>query len=389
VTALFCLSEDTLGAGVEYLQYKAIQILSRSLPRLAGYWVSDRISDLFYWRDKCSRPAIKSNLRRILTFKGEHPSEEELERLVRLVFHGYGRNLIDFFYFRRFTPRVIRRLFRIEGLQYLEQAQALGKGAIAVSAHFGCFDLAASVTSLLLSPTAFHVVIQPLLDSRAEALFTRQRVRCGLTLIRMGDAARRCLEVLRNREVLALNCDFDFSLHDDRIRFLDGPVRLPFGPARLAVRTGAPILPGFVTRRPDGGYLMRYYPLIIPEKGMPVERVQEQVVKVLESAVLENPHCWFLFSDVWDTAWNLEIARQGSSSALDAAKKKLDSAAGRRAAMGTGVRPEDFPQQQVDSPSSEHTDHEPDPPGQVAPENDDVKSGGGNKSGRRASISGR
>ena len=326
---IFCQPEDALDVGVEYLQYKAIQIFSRSLPRLAGYWVSDRISDLFYRGNKCSRPAIKSNLRRILTFKGEHPPEAELERLARLVFHGVGRNLIDFFYFRRFTPRVIQRLFRIEGLQHFEQAQALGKGMIAITPHFGCFELAPAITKALLGATVFQVVVLPCLDSRAEALFTKQRLRWGLTPIPMGQAARLCLDALRKRAILGLICDFDFSLRDDRMRFLDGPIRLPFGPARLAVRTGTPILPGFVMRRPDAGYLLRFYPLIIPEKRMPVECVQEQIVRFLESLVLENPHCWFLFSDVWDPAWSLEIARQGSPSALEAARKKLDSAAGR------------------------------------------------------------
>jgi lauroyl/myristoyl acyltransferase len=311
------------GMGTEYLQYRAIQILSRSLPRRAVYWVSDRIADRFYRRDRYAAPATRSNLRRILAFKGQHPSEVELDRLARQVFRGFARNFVDFFHFQRLTPQLVQRLFRVEGREHMERALAMGRGVLAISAHFGCFDLAAAVTRGLFG-VPLHVAVLPYRDPAAEALFTRQRLRLAVTPVPLGYAVRRGLQALRSREIFALNCDVDFSLRDDRMTFLDGPVRLPFGAARIAAKTGAPIVPAFAIRLPDERYLMRYHRPIIPKPGMSVEQLEREIVRVLESVVLENPHCWYILSDIWDAEWSLEIARMGGPAELAAAKEKLE-----------------------------------------------------------------
>ena len=295
--------------GRQYRQFKSIQILARTLPRRAVYWLGDRLSDFFFTHDERSRRAVSGNIRRILAFKGSQPPELELEDMARQVFRGLGRNFIDLFRYTRLSARAIDRLFTVSGFQNLQNAHRMGKGALVLSAHYGCFEMGTIVVRSHGLPVS--LVMRPWEEPRADALFVRQRMRRGVNVIQVGNAARGSLEALHRGDVLAVIGDFDFTHRNDRMRFLDGDVRLPLGPARLSLKTGAPIVPFFVTRRSDQGYAMRFDEPILPSAGSTLESIQARIVRILETAVLEHPNFWLLFSDVWDCEMSMRIAKQG------------------------------------------------------------------------------
>jgi KDO2-lipid IV(A) lauroyltransferase len=285
--------------------------MARVLPRRTVYWLGDRLSDFFFAHDERSRRAVSGNIRRILAFKGSQPDDLELDAMARQVFRGLGRNFIDLFRYTRLPERAIQRLFTVSGFQNLENAYRMGKGVLVLSAHYGCFEMGTIIVRSHGLPVS--LVMRPWEEPRADALFVRQRMRRGVNVIEVGDAARGSLKALHRGDVLAVLGDFDFTHRDDRMRFLDGDVRLPLGPARLSLKTGAPIVPFFVTRRRDQGYAMRFDEPILPSAGATVETIQGRIVRILEAAVLENPHFWLLFSDVWDCEMSMRIAKQGFS----------------------------------------------------------------------------
>jgi len=295
--------------GYQYRQFKAIQIASRILPRRLMYWVGDRIADVSFATDLRERHAVEGNIRRIRAFGGIHPDDPALQAMARQVFRGLGRNFVDFFHFTRLSPGAARRLFAVEGLEFLESAYARGRGVIALSGHIGPYEMGALGMIALGYPV--HLVARQWDEPRADALFVRQRHRRGGKVILLGNAARGCLEALRRHDILAILGDFDYTLRDDRMRFLDGDSRLPLGPARLCVKTGASIVPLFVTRKPDRGYLLRFQQPIVPDESSTVSSIQAAIIRVLEEKVRASPEQWLLFSDVWDCARSLEIARKG------------------------------------------------------------------------------
>ena len=295
--------------GYQYRQFKAIQIASRALPRRLMYWVGDRLADISFATDLRSRRAVEGNIRRIRAFGGSRPDDPAVQAMARQVFRGLGRNFVDFFHFTRLSPGAARHLFDVEGLVFLESAYARGRGVIVLSGHMGPYEMGALGIIALGYPVS--LVARQWDEPRADALFVRQRHRRGVKVILLGNAARGSLEALRRHNILAILGDFDYTLRDDRMRFLDGDSRLPLGPARLCVKTGAPIVPLFVTRRPDQGYLLRFQQPIVPDESSTVSDVQAEVIRVLEEKVRASPEQWLLFSDVWDCARSLEIARRG------------------------------------------------------------------------------
>ena len=295
--------------GYQYRQFKAIQIASRILPRRLMYWVGDRIADVSFATDLRERHAVEGNIRRIRAFGGISPDDPAVQAMARQVFRGLGRNFTDFFHFASLSPGAARRLCEVEGLEFLESAYARGQGVIALSGHIGAYEMGA--LWMIAQGYTVHLLARQWDEPRADALFVRQRHRRGGKVILLGNAARGCLDALRRHDILAILGDFDYTLRDDRMRFLDGEARLPLGPARLCVKTGAPIVPLFVTRRPDLGYLLSFQEPILPDKSSTVSTVQAAIVRVLEEKVRASPEQWLLFSDVWDCARSLEIARKG------------------------------------------------------------------------------
>jgi KDO2-lipid IV(A) lauroyltransferase len=295
--------------GRQYRQFKAIEIAARLLPRRVMYWVGDRVARLYYEKDERARNAVAGNLLRIRAFKGCEPRASEIDSLALLVFRGLARNFIDFFHFRRLSPHAYRRLFTVDGLRHLDAAHALGRGVIVTSGHFGAFEMAVFV--VIARGYRVSEIVRPWEDPRANALFARQRARRGVDVIHLGNAAAGSLKALRDGRIVAILGDIDYTQRDDRTVFMGAEARLPLGPARLSVKTGAPLVPFFVSRLPDHRYAVRFCPPKVSTPGTGLEVVRTYVVRVLEEAIRENPHLWILFFDFWDCKLSLDLARNG------------------------------------------------------------------------------
>ena len=125
----------------------------------------------------------------------------------------------------------------------------------------------------------------------------------------MGRAARECLTALRCNEIIALVGDRDFSASTTVFDFFGKPARLPAGPAKLALATGAPILPTFMVR--IAGDRFRFIvddPIFVDPAQDTVETVMHRIVRALERVILQHSEQWFLFHNPWDIEQDLALA---------------------------------------------------------------------------------
>lgn len=100
--------------------------------------------------------------------------------------------------------------------------------------------------------------------------------------------------------------DRDFTAHHHPITFFGKPAHLSSGPARVALKTLAPLVPCFLLRQPDDTFLMRFYPAIVPNASMTESELQERIRDVLEQEIGRNPLQWFMFDDFWNQRRNHE-----------------------------------------------------------------------------------
>lgn len=283
---------------LEYLAYKLAMTISLYTPLRFAYWVALRVADLHYLFDRKGREAVKKNLRRVL---GPGRSERMIGYEARWTFRQFSKYLAEFFRFTRFGARFVEKHVLARGLENLEEAASGGNGVIFVTAHLGNWELGASVL-IDLGYDVTSVALEQK-NTRVNTLLNQQRARRGVEVLPAGGYLRGCYRALRNGKIVALLGDRDVTGSGIRMKFFDKEVSLPQGPARLSVRTKAPIVPAFMLRRPCDSWHMYIEKPIFADPSLDreeaVRRIMEQYVPVLEEYIRWHPSQWAIFYDFW------------------------------------------------------------------------------------------
>jgi KDO2-lipid IV(A) lauroyltransferase len=183
----------------------------------------------------------------------------------------------------------------------MDRALARGKGVILFSAHFGNVDI------LIQVPLALGVPLStPVEHVQPERLFQytlRLRTSHGLRMFPTGGPMMGLYRALKRGEVIGLAADRGIDVSTRRVEFFGAPASLPEGPVRLALRTGAALLPGSGLRLPDNSFLARIEPALeLPNTGdreADVAAGMAMVADVLERIILQQPEQWLLAKPVW------------------------------------------------------------------------------------------
>ena len=270
--------------------------LMNVLPRRTALSVSGWMGGLAYHVVRHSRRLALSNL--TLAY-GDKKSRRQIRRLGRSVFRELGRNVVDAARLPRVTAANVDDLVRAEGLSFLESAYDEGRGVVAVSAHLGNFELMG--TFLALKGFTVTVVAAPLYDPRLDALLLKNRVRGGLNVVSRDRAVAAVLRALRKGHVVGLLVDQDTRGAGIAVPFFGRPARTPTGPAVLADRAGAPIVPMAIHRLADDTHLVTVRPPIRPAGRAPedVEMTTSAYTAELERFIRKAPAQWVWMHDRW------------------------------------------------------------------------------------------
>jgi KDO2-lipid IV(A) lauroyltransferase len=125
-----------------------------------------------------------------------------------------------------------------------------------------------------------------------------------MTVVPLGpEAGSAVLRALKENQVLGLVCDRDILGTGVEVEFFGEKTTLPSGPATLAIRTGAPLLPTavyFEGRRGHRGVVRP--PLTIDRTGKlrdDVVRVTQLLAYELEDLIRAAPDQWHLLQPNW------------------------------------------------------------------------------------------
>ena len=285
---------------MKYLQLKLAEYLSRLLPRKVCYGLARRIADLYVLFDRRGRESVIANLQRIHQYSGISLTQRALRALARENFLNFAKYLVDFFQFLQLHPERVNRLIDFGNVRtVLDESLEHGKGVIIVSAHLGNWELGAA--ALAAHGYKIHAVVLQQPDARLNELYQRQRIERRLNPIPLGHAARECLAALHRNEAVALVGDRDFTGSRETVQFFGQPARLPNGPAKLALATGAPIVPIFMIRRPDDTFTYVVEEPIWTDKAREsMTDVMRRIAQALERVIRQHSEQWFLFHNLWD-----------------------------------------------------------------------------------------
>lgn len=290
---------------IAYLMFKLMHRVVLILPRQWSYWLGSRVADIHYLLRRNMRKAVKSNIQHILATTATTPDRfpnSIIRTHTRAVFRNFAKYLVDFFSFSRLNAENIHKFVKIKGLEYIQQAFRKGKGVVALTAHLGNWELSGVAMALL--GFSINVVALSHENTRINRLFVNQRAMKGVNVIPVGVSARQYIDALKKNQLIALVGDRLTSEAGIETEFFNKPTVIPRGPAVLSLRTGAPIVPGFMIRTPEDKFNLIFEEPIEPEefKGSITESerlITQRIVSILERYIKQYPSQWFLFYKVW------------------------------------------------------------------------------------------
>jgi KDO2-lipid IV(A) lauroyltransferase len=225
-----------------------------------------------------------------------------LDQEVRRAFASYARYWVESFRLPDTNPAALDAGMSWQGLDLLDRAVDEGKGAIIALPHLGGWDFGGAwFCSLGYPVTAVVESVEP-----AELLewFVELRRSLGMTVVPLGPASGTAvLKTLNEGGVVALVCDRDISGGGIEVEFFGERTTLPSGPATLALRTGAPLLPTAVYFHGDRGHLGVVRPAVPVERSGKfrddVTRVTQLLAGELEALIRHAPEQWHLMQPNW------------------------------------------------------------------------------------------
>ena len=219
---------------------------------------------------------------------------------------GHASAWLDFLHFAARPPEESALLVEsVVGFSRLVEGRLKGKGVVLLTAHLGNWEIGGLMLAEVKQP--IHVVLVPDLFSGVERVRRRMHARAGVTEIPVDSTFLPTLAVLRALDrngIVAMQGDRDFDNTGIAAPFFGREAYFPRGPFRVAMATGAVVLPAFIVRVPGGRYrAVIEEPLSIEETGdrdAALRRNIARYVAVLERYVKAYPEQWYCFYPFWD-----------------------------------------------------------------------------------------
>lgn len=278
--------------------YRLALPLAGAVPPRLAYPLLDRLADLLRITAHGQREAVADNLSVVLGRRDQRHAWA-----LRGVFRHTLRNYYDTFRMPSMSDGEIRDSVILSGPHHLRKALEPGRGAILVTAHVSSVALAAQ--ALALAERGGTVVVEAVEPPELLDLMLRARGSHGLGYAVLGPALfGELTATLRRNEIVFLVVDRDVGGTGLWLDFFGRRARLPTGPALLHLRTGAPILPAYVSRRRDD----RLDGVVgAPIELTPVRSRREDLVKCtslvtasLEYHIRRHPDQWTVLQRIWE-----------------------------------------------------------------------------------------
>ena len=258
------------------------------------------VGSYFAWPQK--RRIILSNASHVL---GLPANDRRVRHLARRIYATYARFVIELMRLPSLPDDEPLRLVRGGGERGEESFRMLyerlreeGRGLIAVSAHIGSIDLLAGGFALRGLPT-YGLADDNAYPELFEEMNANRR-RWGIEVIPWRNL-RRVFHALREKAILGLVVDWGYRADGIPVQLFGEWTTLPAGPAMLAARTGAAIVPVVCRRQDDGTYDASHYEPIEVASGDDAEmrRATQEIANALEDMISTAPDQWYSFKPIW------------------------------------------------------------------------------------------
>lgn len=285
---------------IEYLIVKLLYGIFRNISIPAGKRIANIIYILTYHLFRYRRKVIISNLRRVYGNKLPKP----LNELLKGIYRNFIFLWMEFLQNNKVIKENLSEIFSVHNPEIFDEAYSHEKGVILISGHMGNFEWLGQMHGQI--GNKISGIAKRLKNPLVNQLVEKNRLRENMGVIYTKNAMEEGIEVLKNKNLLAIVMDQDAKKRGVFVDFLGLPSSTAVGPAVFHLRTGAPLI-FLMSIRNDYGKFDAYYEEICPASD-PQEvndenilRITQKHMSVLEKWVRQYPEQWFWMHRRWKT----------------------------------------------------------------------------------------
>ena len=277
--------------GIEYLLVRFTALIFRLLPHKMAVGLGGRLGRAVNNLWTARHRVIVKNLE--IAF-GDQMTPADREELSREVFGNIGKTMAEVSLAPGLDKDKIMRLVDSEGEETFQEALDYGKGALLTGSHFGNWELMGAYINALGFPVDFLVRSQhnPYVDRYLSYL----RSCLGVRVIHSDRGMTEILRALKENRQVAIVSDQHAGSQGIIVKFFGRPVSVPRAPAALSVKTGAPIITGYIVRNPDHTHHCVFHKPVYPR---PDADPKEEILRLtrlftgrIEEAIRMRPDHW-------------------------------------------------------------------------------------------------
>jgi len=229
----------------------------------------------------------------------------EREAILCAVYRNLGYLLAEFCQMPGYTAEQASRFIRYDGLENYLAARARGKGVLVLTGHLGAWELSSFYHSLMGYPMG--MVIRRLDNPLVDEFVNRIRCLHGNRVIHKDDFARGLIATMRAGETVGILMDTNMTPPQGFfVPFFGVEACTASGMARIALKTGAAVVPGFLLREEkEQGYVLRFgHELdLVRTADSEADALANTALftSVIEGYVREYPDQWLWMHRRWKT----------------------------------------------------------------------------------------
>jgi len=292
---------ETMQKSLEYWLVVAVARVLGWMPR----WLARLFADALAWAVYHGISRLRRVGERNLQLAMPELATVRRRQLLRGVYRHLGWQLVEFCQMPSYTRENTKTYIRTEGLEHYLAAEALGHGVLVLTAHLGAWELSSFYHSLMGHPMG--MVIRRLDNRRLDEFVNSIRCMHGNDVLHKDDFARGLLHAMHAGGTVGILMDTNMTPpQGEFVKFFGITACTASGLARVALKTGAAVLPGFMLWEPrEKKYVLHFGPQLHFARNGEGEKdvlaATQQCNDVLESWIRRYPDQWLWIHRRWKT----------------------------------------------------------------------------------------
>ena len=288
----------------EWLEYAAVRVslkVLEILPQGAARSLASAVARALYALSPKLRKTAEFNLR--LAFP--EWTEAQRRQVIRNMAQNLGRMAAEFARMPKYSAANIQDLVILDGHENFLQGHQQGKGVLYLTGHIGAWELSSFAHALYGYP--LHYMARPLDNRKLDQLVNRYRSLSGNRPIFKNESARVMLKVLKDAGTVGILADQNTMPSEGVfVDFFGTPACTTTGLARVALHTGAAVVPGYAYWDDSiKKYRLRFEPPVELIRTGDAERDifenTQKFTRVIEEIIRKYPDQWVWVHGRWNT----------------------------------------------------------------------------------------